>query len=84
MICYGIYPLSEKRQMFLYLISGLGGLTVTIIALCEMVFGEKSFIENKMLSDTGTSVMFGCLLFAIFLAYAIKKIYNKKTGGFEK
>jgi hypothetical protein len=49
-----------------------------------MVFGEESFIENKMLSDVGAGVILGCLLFAIFLAYAIKSVYNKKTGGLEK
>jgi len=84
MICYGIYPLSEKRQMFIYMIAGLCGLTVTIIALCEMVFGKESFIENEMLSDFGAGVILGCLLFAIFFAYAIKSKYNRKTGGFGK
>ena len=85
MICYGIYPLSERRQKFIYILSGLLGLAIVIISICEMIFGKESFIENEILSDTGAGVIMGCLLFSIFLAYVIKSICNNKTErSFEK
>lgn len=84
MICYDIYPLSEKRQKFIYIIAGLLGSVIIIISIYEMAFGEESFVENAVLSDIGAGAILGCLLFAIFFAYAIKSIFNKKTGGSEK
>ena len=78
MIYHGIYPLSEKRQKFLYILFGLCGLAATVICALEMLSGEGHFIENAMLSDAGTGVIMGCLLFTIFVAYILKTIHTKK------
>ena len=84
MIYYDIYPLSEKRQKFIYIIAGLFGITCMVITTYEMVFGEERFTENDLLSDSGAVAIMGGLLFVIFLAYVIKSIYNKRVGGYEK
>ena len=80
MVCYEIYPLSEKRQKFLYIFEGLFGLAVIIMTGYELIFREASFIENQMLSDIGTFFIAGCFVLMIFFAYIIKKIYNKMKG----
>jgi uncharacterized membrane protein YuzA (DUF378 family) len=79
MICYDIYPLSEKRQRILYIIIGLFGLGCIIISIKEMIEKEAGFIENQMISDNGAGILIGCFLFSILLAYLIKAIYNKKN-----
>ena len=81
MICYGIFPLSEKRQKFVYIIAGLCGVAAVIFTVIELLYGEEGFIVNEMLSDTGTVGVMGCLLFAILLAYVIKSICSlQKTS----
>jgi hypothetical protein len=83
MILYDIYPLSEKRQGFIYLFGGLAGLYVIIISSGNLITGEVRFIENEMLSDAGAGVIMGGLFLMILFVYLIKIIYNKKRGEFD-
>jgi hypothetical protein len=80
MICYDIYPLSEKRQKFLYFFEGIFGAVVVTVSIYEMVSGEAGFIENEMLTDEGAGVIMGGLFILILLAYIGKSVYNKKIG----
>lgn len=81
MICYDIHPLSEKRQKFLYIFAGLFGVAIIIISAYELITSEASFIENNIISDTGTGIIIGCLFSLILLTYIIKSNYNKKREG---
>lgn len=81
MICYDIHPLSEKRQKFLYIFAGLFGVAIIIISTYELITNEASFIENNIISDTGTGIIIGCLFSLILLTYIIKSNYNKKREG---
>ena len=80
MICYGIYPLSEKRQKFIYFFAGFIGMAAIITTAYEMIFDKVSFIKNRMLSDSGAGLIMGCLLFAILIAYVMKIVYEIKRG----
>ena len=80
MICYGIYPLSEKRQRFIYLFMGLAGLLIIIISSRDVISNETRFIENEMLSDAGAGIIMGGLILLIFFAYIIKSVHNKMRG----
>ena len=80
MICYGIYPLSEKRQRFIYLFMGLAGLFIIIISSRDVISNETRFIENEMLSDAGAGIIMGGLILLIFFAYIIKSVHSKMRG----
>jgi predicted acyltransferase len=80
MIWNEIYPISEKRQKFLYFILGLFGFAVIILSAYEMITGKACFMEREIISDTGTGFIMGCLLFMIFAAYILRKITAKKKG----
>jgi hypothetical protein len=80
MICCDIYPLSEKRQKFLYFFEGIFGTVIVTVSIYEIVSGEAGFIENEMLTDAGAGVIMGGLFILILLAYIGKSVYNKKIG----
>jgi len=80
MICYGIYPLSEKRQRFIYLFMGLAGLFIIFISSRDVISNETRFIENDMLSDAGAGIIMGGLFLLILFAYIIKSIHSKMRG----
>lgn len=80
MICYEIYPLSEKRQKFIYCFAGLFGIGAIIAGIYEMVMEDAAFIESKMLTDAGTIILIGCLFIMVLIAYLLKKLYVKTKG----
>lgn len=79
MIYHGIYPLSEKRQKFLYMVMGICGITIIAASVYDIVTGDAGFAENGLLSDSGAGVFIGCFSLAIFIAYVIKRAYGGKT-----
>ena len=80
MICCDIYPLSEKRQRFIYLFMGLTGLLIISISSRDVISHETRFIENEMLSDTGAGIIMGGLFLSILFVYIIKSVHNKMRG----
>ena len=80
MIYYEIYPLSEKRQKFLYLFAGLLGLTIIIAMSYELISGETRFMESQMLSDAGAGIIMGVMFLMIPAAYLIRRVHNKSKG----
>ena len=80
MIIYGIFPLSEKRQRFIYFFMGLAGVFLIAISARELITGEYRFIEDGMLSDAGAGVIMGGLFTLILIAYAIKCAYVKSIN----
>jgi hypothetical protein len=78
MICYDIYPLTEKRQKLLIYFVGLFGLASIIISVFEMLSGQISFIHNSQVTDEGIGILFGCTFVSITTAYIIKSFYNAK------
>jgi len=80
MICYDIFPLSEKRQRFVYIFAGLIGIVFIFISVHSIISGEAGFTENEILSDAGAGIFTGCLMLSIFLSYTIKYLYKKRTG----
>jgi uncharacterized membrane protein HdeD (DUF308 family) len=79
MIYHGIYPLSEKRQKFLYIVMGLCGIVIIAASVYDMVSGNAGFAENGLLSDSGAGVFIGGLSLAIFVAYIIKSVFGGKN-----
>ena len=78
MICYDIYPLSEKRQKFMIYFVGLFGFVSIVISIFDMVNENIAFILEKQLSDSAIGIIFGCIFISIFIAYIIKTIYNER------
>jgi len=73
-----IYPLSEKRQRFLYYFIGLMGLFTVIVSAYGLVEGETGFIEDDLLSSSGAEIIMGCMFLVVFLVYIAKRIYNRQ------
>ena len=78
MICYDIYPLTEKRQkLFVYFV-GLFGIVSIIISIFDMLNEQVSFIHNSQITDTGVGLIFGGIFVSITIAYIVKSYYNSK------
>ena len=80
MILHDIYPLTEKRQRFIYVFLGLDGIVILATSVYDLIFGEASFIENRMISNSGTGIILGFIVFSVLLAYIFRSVYNKRKS----
>jgi hypothetical protein len=78
MICFDIYPLTEKRQKLLIYFVGLFGVVSIIVSIFEMLNEQVSFIHNRQITDTGVGILFGGIFISITVAYIVKSYYNTK------
>ena len=78
MICYEIYPITEKRQRILYIVIGLYGIFLLALGFIDILSDEASFIEDHMISNAGVGIILGCLMFSILFAYILKSANGKK------
>jgi len=80
MIYHDIYPLTEKRQKIIYYLLGLYGIAVLAAGVYDLVFGEANFVENRIISNSGTGIILGCISLSILIAYIFRSVYNKKKN----
>ncbi len=72
LICYGIYPLTEKRQKGLIYFSGLLGTMAIIAGIYDLVSEKAGGVVNGKITDSALSIVYGILFTAIFIAYKLK------------
>jgi uncharacterized membrane protein len=75
-IFYGIFPLSEKRQRFLYYFCGLFGITAIIACVYDLMNEKTAIVTNGKIAESALGVIYGLMFLAIFLVYLFKSRYN--------
>ena len=75
-ICHGIYPLTEKRQKFLYYFAGLFGTVAIAGGVYELISEKAGIIVDGHITDSVLVIAYGIMFVAILVAYIIKTRYD--------
>ena len=77
-ICYDIYPLTEKRQKFLYYFSGLVGIASISACVYDLLTEKTGFIVDDKVTESALGIVYGLMFMALFVTYIMKSKYNAK------
>lgn len=77
-IYYGIYPLTEKRQKFLYYFAGLFGTVAIVSGIYELVSEKARIIVDGHIADSVLMIAYGIMFAAILVAYIIKTKHDAR------
>lgn len=75
-IYHDIYPLKIERQKYVIYLTGIYGIVSIAISVYDLIRSKNGIILNGRITESALSIIYGCLMIAILLAYLIKTNYN--------
>ncbi|MCL1918305.1 MAG: hypothetical protein FWG14_08320 [Peptococcaceae bacterium] len=77
-ICYDIYPLTERRQRFLFYFFGLFGTVSIAVCVYDLINEQTGIIVDEKIVSSALGIVYGVMFLAVFFTYICRAQYKAR------